>query len=86
MKLSNSNITKHFIAGNANEVNVVEIVKQGKSELRSRGAVLMYQTKEKNQTKPKLQAVMIGINEYKDTTLNLRFPVKDTTDFGKSLK
>jgi hypothetical protein len=29
---------------------------------------------------------VIGVNEYKDATLNLRFPVKDATDFGRSIE
>ncbi len=84
--INNSDITKHFITGVANEVNVVGIVKQGNSELRSRGIIVKYQFKEESKTKPKLFAVMIGVNEYKDPTLNLRFPVKDATDFGRSLE
>jgi WD40 repeat protein len=86
LEMSNSDITKHFMTGGANEVNVVAISKQGDSELRSRGVMVKYQFKEENKTKPKLYAVIIGVNEYKDPTLNLHFPVKDATDFGKSLE
>jgi len=87
LEMKAADISKHFISGTENKVNVVAIARQGNTELRSRGAILVEEVENKNEkTTPKLFAVMIGVNDYKDQALKLNFPAKDAAGLGKALE
>ncbi len=87
LNLKNTDVKKHFIAGAENKVNVVAIALQSGNELRSRGAnIVVVEEKKENLVVPKLFAVMIGINDYKDQALNLNYPVKDANELGKAIE
>jgi WD40 repeat protein len=87
LKFKTEEITRHFVKGAENKVNVIAIVYAANgSELKSRGAVVVSAKEErKPASPPKLFAVMVGVNKYKDQNLNLNYPVKDALDLGKAL-
>lgn len=87
LKLKEADVKKHFINDAENKVNVVAIARQSGNELRSRGAkVVVVDEKKENLVVPKLFAVMIGINDYKDPDLKLNYPVKDANELGKAVE
>ncbi len=87
LEIISSEITKHFIPGEDNEVNVIAIARQQGNELRSRGVgSIAYNWEPEVKAHPKLYAVMIGINDYKDDQLDLNYPVKDATDLARAVE
>ncbi len=86
LKLDAAQLEKHFVPGSDNEVNVVGVVRQANSELRSRGAKYNFAPKEKTAVQPRLFAMVIGVNNYKDPKLNLKYPVKDSRDLGAAIE
>jgi WD40 repeat protein len=88
LDLPEDKITRHFIEGSDNKVHVLGIVlsPQG-NELKSRGEELIFSPEEKKPgNPPKLYAVMVGVNEYKDPSLKLNYPAKDAIDLGSALE
>jgi WD40 repeat protein len=86
--LDEKELEKHLLVGELNKVKVIGVVNsENGSELRSRGIIVPV---EKDSTRkvvpPRLFAVMIGINDYKDPALKLNFPVKDAQDLGSALE
>jgi WD40 repeat protein len=86
LTLAAPEVTKHFVVGQPNEVKVVGIVKQNGSILRSRGAVMAFERVAESIVRPSLYALMVGVNDYKDPQLQLRFPAKDSRDLGNALE
>ncbi len=88
LELNKQDLSKHYIPGAENNVKVVGVVKQNGSVLKSRGLSNTIEETENNLPKaePNLYAVVIGINNYKDTKLQLNFPAIDAQDFGKALE
>jgi WD40 repeat protein len=87
LEMETSEITKHFLAGEDNEVKVIAIAKFRGNELKSRGAVTVTSNYiPERVADPKLYAVMIGINDYKDDNLDLNFPSKDATDLSNTIE
>jgi WD40 repeat protein len=87
LELAEDKITRHFKEGAENKVEVIGIVLNSRgNELKSRGVELIFSTEEKPVNLPKLFAVMVGVNEYKDPALKLNYPVKDAIDLGSALE
>lgn len=79
-------ISRHFINGMKNKVEVKAIVNQAGTQIKSRGVSFKYQTTEKASGTPVLYIVMVGINTYKDKSLNLAFPATDATELGDAIE
>ncbi|MDD3861180.1 MAG: caspase family protein, partial [Bacteroidales bacterium] len=86
LKIKYDDISKHFIGGIENTVKVVAVVKQSGSEIRSRGVSFKYENRNTVKANPRLFIVMVGINDYKDASLNLEFPAGDATDLGNAIR
>jgi WD40 repeat protein len=86
LKIKYEDISKHFIGGIENTVKVVAVIKQSGSEIRSRGVSFKYENKNTVKANPRLFIVMVGINDYKDLSLNLKFPADDATDLGNAIR
>ena len=86
LQIEEGEITKHFISGADNSVNVVGVVSQAGRELRSRGVSIFMQTKDVSLENPSLYAVMIGVNDYRDQNLRLNYPVKDAQNLGSVIE
>ncbi len=88
LELNKKNLSKHYIPGAENNVKVVGVVNQNGSMLKSRGLTNTIEQTEINKPKvlPNLYAVVVGINNYKDSKLQLNFPAIDAQDFGKALE
>jgi len=89
LDLKEEEISKHLLAGTENRINVIGTVltKEG-NELKSRGVgvIRIANKKDENRVTPRLFAVMIGVNDYKDPSLKLNYPVKDVEDLSKALE
>lgn len=86
LKLQHGQIRSHFISGQENSVKVVAVAKQKGSELRSRGTVVNEQDETKTLVVPRMFAVIVGVNDYKEGIQDLNYPAKDATDFGSALE
>ncbi|MDD3741428.1 MAG: caspase family protein, partial [Bacteroidales bacterium] len=86
LNIKYEDIAKHFISGIENTVKVVAVVKQSGSEIRSRGVSFKYENKNTVKANPRLYIVMVGINDYKDVSLNLEFPADDAIDLGNAIR
>lgn len=86
LKLQHGQIRSHFIPGQENSVEVVAVVRQKGSELRSRGTVITELHEEKNMVVPRMFAVIVGVNDYKEGIQDLNYPAKDAADFGSALE
>jgi uncharacterized caspase-like protein len=86
LDLTEQEVSKHFIAGQANLVKVIGVVKDGNIEITTRGVeITSDESSSKTTNPPNLYAVMVGINDYKDENLHLNFPSKDAISLGKSV-
>jgi hypothetical protein len=79
-------ISQHFIDGAENKVEVQAIVNQQGSQIKSRGVSFKYQSNEKASGTPVMYIVMVGINSYKDKSLDLAFPATDATELGDAIE
>jgi WD40 repeat protein/uncharacterized caspase-like protein len=86
LNLERIRLDSFLIPGQRNAVKVVGITKVGAGEMASRG-VVTETTKEGDGVKDvRLYAVMIGISDYKDEALDLKFPVKDARSLGTAIE
>ena len=87
LDLNEQEVSKHFIAGQANLVKLIGVVKEGNTEITTRGVeITSEESANKSVNPPNLYAVMVGINDYKDENLHLNFPSKDAFSLGKSVE
>jgi uncharacterized caspase-like protein/WD40 repeat protein len=87
LDLTEQEVSKHFIAGQANQVKLIGVVKEGNIEITTRGVeITSDESSSKTTNPPNLYAVMVGINDYKDENLHLNFPSKDAISLGKSVE
>jgi hypothetical protein len=76
---------QYFKVGEKNMLTVIAIAQFEKKEFQSRGEVLELEV-EGEKTVPSIYMLMIGVNDYKDDALDLRFPVKDAQAFSAALE
>ena len=74
-----------LIAGEANSISLVAITENDHQEFISRGVQLELEAEGDKQA-PNFYMLMIGVNDYKDDALDLRFPVQDARAFGSALE
>ncbi len=86
LKLLHEQVRLHFIPGQENSVKVVAVAKLEGSLLRSRGTVINEQDEAKTFVVPRMFAVIVGVNDYKEGILDLNYPAKDAADFGSALE
>lgn len=81
LELDENELEKHLLVGEKNRVKVIGVVKSEKgSELRTRGITEPIEKKSKGEVvPPRLFAVMIGVNDYKDPCLRLNYEVAGST-------
>ena len=79
-------IEKFFVPGEENEVKVIGIVQQGNNEMQSRGVVEEVETTEVKKEHPNFYGLMVGVSDYKDDRLDLKYPTKDSKDLGKVME
>ena len=85
LKLFKHELEKHFKPGEENRVTVIAITEFEKREFQSRGVVLEI-LDDRKKSDPKMYMLMIGVNDYKDDALDLKFPVSDARAFGAALE
>ena len=87
LDLTEQEVNKYFIAGQANQIKLIGVVKEGNTEITTRGVeITSEESSNKSVNPPNLYAVMVGINDYKDENLHLNFPSKDAFSLGKSVE
>ncbi len=74
-----------LIVGEANSISLVAITENDHQEFISRGVELELEAEGDKQA-PNFYMLMIGVNDYKDDALDLRFPVQDARAFGSALE
>ena len=74
-----------LIAGEINSISLVAITENDNQEFISRGEELELEAQGEKQS-PNFYMLMIGVNDYKDDALDLRFPVQDALAFGSVLE
>jgi WD40 repeat protein len=79
-------IEKFFVPGEENEVKVIGIVQQGNNEMQSRGVVEEVDIPETKNEHPNFYGLMVGVSDYKDDRLDLKYPTKDSKDVGKVME
>ena len=87
LDLTEEEVGRHFISGQSNVVKLFGVVKDGNTEINtSTLEMIIDNVSNKNAISPNLYAVMIGINDYKDTSLHLNFASKDAILLSKSVE
>ncbi|MFC2129509.1 caspase family protein [Bacteroidota bacterium] len=86
LSLDREEVQMHFIPGKNNLIELVGIVDQMGIQIQSISETSMEETEEFVSSDPVLYAVMIGVNEYRDTSLNLKFPVTDARKLGHAIE
>ncbi len=86
LNIEESEISKHFILGTENKIKVIAVSKHANSEIRSRGVTIKLNDKNPGVGNPRLFIVMIGVNDYKDANLALKFPATDATELGAAIE
>ncbi len=82
--VSKKEIEKHYSPGKYNKITVNSICQNQELEFKSRGFDIVVLA-EGEPIEPKLFMLLIGVNEYKDQSMNLQFPVHDARLFGQAL-
>lgn len=71
--------------GEANEIKIIARNEAG--WLRSRGAEIVYfDQRKKDDDPPEFYAIIGGVSEYENNSLNLRYSAKDARDFAKAVE
>jgi WD40 repeat protein/uncharacterized caspase-like protein len=84
LTISNAELQNYFVSGQENKVSLKAYIKD--NTISSRGATLLASNTEKSiATVPNLYAVMVGVNDYKGTELDLKFAAKDANDLSDAL-
>jgi WD40 repeat protein/uncharacterized caspase-like protein len=84
-RLSHAELEKHLVAGMENTVELLAVSQDKGSEFQSK--CLKFSMKgPMGKGKPKLFMLLIGVNDYKDDALDLRFPVQDARSLGEALQ
>jgi hypothetical protein len=82
--VSKNEMRVHFIPGMSNTLSVNSICVDQNLEFKSRTLDIdVFADGERRS--PNLYMLLVGVNEYKDPSMNLQFPVKDARAFGKAL-
>jgi WD40 repeat protein len=84
--LPKSDIEPLYIPGEENKLKINALVNLMGTEARSRGMIVSGLKNKEKKASPRLFALMIGVDTYKDQSLQLRFPAKDASDLGKVLQ
>jgi hypothetical protein len=79
-------IKKFFVPGEENQVKVIGIVQQGNNEMQSRGVVEEVESTQEEKQHPTFYGLMVGVSDYKDDRLDLKYPTKDSKDLGKVME
>jgi WD40 repeat protein/uncharacterized caspase-like protein len=85
LRLTRTDLQQHLKLGEENRVSVIAITENDKREFKSRGVQIELEAEGEKQD-PNLYMLMIGVNDYKDDALDLRFPVQDARAFGSALE
>ncbi len=85
LRLTRTELQQHLKPGEESKVTVIAITENDKREFKSRGVQIELEAEGEKQD-PNLYMLMIGVNDYKDDALDLRFPVQDALAFGSALE
>jgi uncharacterized caspase-like protein len=85
LRLTRTDLQQHLKPGEENKVTVIAITENDNREFKSRGVQIELEAQGEKQA-PNLYMLMIGVNDYKDDALDLRFPVQDARAFGSALE
>ena len=75
----------NYLSDSINDISVQGITMNNKYEIKSRGATISIESDEKSEIQPSMFLVMIGVNDYVDDKLDLKYPVKDASALGNAL-
>jgi uncharacterized caspase-like protein len=85
LRLTPTDLQQHLKPSEENKITVIAITENDNREFKSRGVQLKLKAVGEKQD-PNLYMLMIGVNDYKDDALDLRFPVQDARAFGSALE
>ncbi len=85
LRIAKESIRVHLIQGQENEIELIAITQYYESEFKSRG-IVMETNEEGEKVAPDIYMLMIGVSDYKDDALDLRFPVQDAIAFSSALE
>lgn len=74
-----------FVGGKENKISLAAITSQNGLEINSRGIDVFYLAEEPKDP-PQMYMLMIGVNDYKDDALDLRFPVQDARALSNAIE
>ncbi|HEX4875611.1 MAG TPA: caspase family protein, partial [Chitinophagaceae bacterium] len=84
LELSKNELSSYFIAGKENPVTVKAFTAD--NTISSRGIIINEdKTQEKTTVAPNLYAVMVGVSDYKDEELDLKYAAKDANDISSAI-
>lgn len=86
IEFSKTEVERFFVPGQSNSVKLEGTVRNGSTEILTRGVILTATADANKKPDPNFYAVMVGINDYKDGSLHLNFPSKDAIALGKSVQ
>jgi uncharacterized caspase-like protein len=85
ISLNLSEMQHFFVGGKENVISISAVTSQNGSEINSRGIDVLFFAEEPKDP-PRMFMLMIGVSDYKDDALDLRFPVQDARAFGSALE
>ncbi len=82
--IKKADLKKFFVPGEANNISVKALTKD--NSISSRSEVIDEDADSVNKTPPNLYAVVVGVSDYKDDHLDLRYAAKDAQDIANALE
>ncbi|MFN6039555.1 MAG: hypothetical protein ACK452_13880, partial [Bacteroidota bacterium] len=85
LRVTRSEMQNHFVNGHENKLSVIAVVEDMGTKINSRGVVIEVKTASAKED-PRLYMLIIGVNDYKDNALDLKFPVQDAQAMSAALE
>jgi WD40 repeat protein/uncharacterized caspase-like protein len=85
LDLKRAELEKYFVNGKENKISISAITKENGVEIISRGIDVFVLTEE-SADPTQMYMLMIGVNDYKDDALDLRFPVQDARALSNAIE
>jgi len=85
LDLKRAELEKYFVNGKENKISISAITKENGVEIISRG-IDVFVLSEESTDPPQMYMLMIGVNDYKDDALDLRFPVQDARALSNAIE
>jgi len=84
LAISKNDLKEDLLSGQENPIAVKAYAQS--NDISSRGVVVSVKGENKNKATPNLYAVMVGVSDYKENDLKLKYAAKDAHDLSKAVE